>query len=93
MLYQAETPNADSADRVRRSTAADVNIGIDSQTDANKRRYSGCSREEILRRIKELDREWDIERALEVNASSVALTGGNEYACATNDQYPPARSW
>lgn len=75
MLYQAETSTNDSPDRVRRSTATDINVEIDRQTDANIRRYSAAGREEILRRIDELDREWDIERALEVNASSLALTG------------------
>lgn len=75
MPYQSETPTTDSPDRVRRSTAADVNMRIDRQTDANIRRYSAASREDILRRIDELDREWDIERALEVNASSLALGG------------------
>src|SRR5690606_16646712 len=31
--------------------------------------------EEIDRRLKELDREWDIERALEANAAALAFTG------------------
>lgn len=75
MQYQAENPTASSPDRVRRSTAMEVNEKIDRRTDTNIRRYSGASRGEILRRIDELDREWDIERALEVNASSLALTG------------------
>lgn len=75
MLYQSEASSADSTDRVRRSTAAAVNVRIDRQTDANIRRYSAASREEIQERIDELDREWDVERALEVNASSLALAG------------------
>lgn len=71
----AEHPNRDSADRVRRSTAAHVNSEIDRRTDDNIRRYAGSSREAIMDRIGELDREWDIERVLELNASSLALTG------------------
>lgn len=71
----AEDPTAASADRVRRSTATDVNQEIDRRTEAGVQRYVGASRDEILKRIEELDREWDIERALEVNASSLALTG------------------
>jgi hypothetical protein len=43
-------------------------FGFFSQTD--KIGYDA-----ITTRINELDREWDIERALEVNMSSVALTG------------------
>ncbi len=39
------------------------------------RHYSGQEKEEISRRIKELDQEWDIERVLETLASSFSLTG------------------
>jgi hypothetical protein len=31
--------------------------------------------EEVSRRLQELDREWDNERTLEANASSLALIG------------------
>lgn len=75
MLYPSETPTAASHDRVRSSTATGVNVAIDRQTDANIRRYSAASPEQIRRRIDALDREWDIERALEVNASGLAMTG------------------
>ena len=64
-----------SADRVRRSTSAMVNDEIDRQTDINIRRYADSSKTIIRRRIGELDKEWDIERVLEVNASTLALTG------------------
>jgi hypothetical protein len=73
IMLHAEDPT--SADRVRRSTAADVNREIDRQTNSNIRRYANSSPEVIDRRIQELDREWDVERALEVNAATVALTG------------------
>ena len=33
------------------------------------------TREAIEQRMAELDREWDVERILEVNASTLALTG------------------
>jgi hypothetical protein len=52
-----------------------VNREIDRQTNSNIRRYANSSEEVINRRIEELDREWDIERALEANASALALTG------------------
>ncbi|SFN79659.1 hypothetical protein [Nitrosospira briensis] len=64
-----------SADRVRHSTAPHVNREIDRQTNSNIRRYANSSEEVINRRIGELDKEWDVERALEVNASTLALTG------------------
>ena len=72
-MLHAEDPT--SADRVRHSTAADVNREIDRQTNSNIRRYANSSPEVIDRRIQELDREWDVERMLEVNAATVALTG------------------
>ena len=72
-MIHAEDPT--SADRVRRSTAASVNREIDRQTNSNIRRYANSSEEVVQRRIEELDKEWDIERALEVNASTLALTG------------------
>lgn len=64
-----------SADRVRRSTKPQVNEQIDSRTDTNIRRYAGSTEANIKRRIQELDEEWDVERVLEVNASTFALTG------------------
>jgi hypothetical protein len=72
MLHAEDTT---SADRVRRSTASDVNREIDHQTYSNIRHYANSSEEVINRRIEELDKEWDIERALDVNASTLALTG------------------
>jgi hypothetical protein len=71
----AEDPTAASADRVRRSTPEHINRQIDHQADVNVASVSGQSREAIEQRIAELDREWDIERLLEVNASTLALTG------------------
>jgi hypothetical protein len=62
-------------DRVRQSTSDDVNAEIDRETDANIARYSSLSHPEILSRIRRLDQEWDIERVLQVNASTLALAG------------------
>ena len=74
-MSMADDPTAASADRVRRSTPEHINRQIDSDTDANIASVAGQSRAAIDRRIAELDREWDIERLLEVNASTLALTG------------------
>ncbi|MBD1396431.1 DUF2892 domain-containing protein [Pontibacter sp. JH31] len=38
-------------------------------------RYKGRSKEEISERLRELDQEWSFERTLEVNASTLALSG------------------
>jgi hypothetical protein len=74
-VFNAEDSTRSSLDRVRSSTAAHVNEEIDLQTDMNIQRYKGKSRAEILERIQMLDMEWDIERVLEVNASTLALSG------------------
>jgi hypothetical protein len=74
-VFNAEDSTRSSLDRVRSSTASHVNEEIDIQTDINIHRYKGKSRAEILERIQMLDKEWDIERVLEVNASTLALTG------------------
>ena len=62
-------------DRVRKNSPGIVNRQIDQKTKENIERYSSLDTDAITMRINELDREWDIERALEVNMSSIALTG------------------
>jgi hypothetical protein len=62
-------------DRVRANTVPEINRRIDEQIERNIRHYSGQTKEEIYRRIQELDQEWDFERVLETIASSVSLTG------------------
>ena len=74
-IFNAEDSTRSSLDRVRSSTASHVNEEIDLQTDINIQRYKGKSKAEILERIQMLDKEWDIERVLEVNASTLALSG------------------
>lgn len=69
------TVQHDEGDRVRRSTALDVNRQIDRQTEANIMHYLNATPEVIRQRVEELDHEWDVERMLEVNASTLALTG------------------
>ena len=71
----AEDPTRESADRVRRSTDIEVNRRIDRQTDANIESYSSLGSAAVLSRIEALDREWDVERILEVNAPTLALSG------------------
>jgi hypothetical protein len=61
-------------DRVRRYTAPELLQKIDDRIEASVRFYSTQSDEAIRRRIEELDREWDMERYLETNASAVVVT-------------------
>src|SRR5690349_698092 len=62
-------------DRVRAHTASAVNRTIDQETTRNIRAYAVAGPEAIEERIRTLESEWDVERALETMASSFALTG------------------
>ena len=73
--FSQHEDNHEDGDRVRRSTSDRKNQEIDRQTALDTRQYAHRSRAEIERRVEELDREWDVERVLEVNASSLAMTG------------------
>ncbi len=65
----------ENADRVRANTSEEINRRIDREMDARVQEYARRSPEDITRRINELDREWDMERLLETNASALAFTG------------------
>lgn len=65
----------DIADRVRAHTAISTNLRIAQQIAERMRTCADATDEELTRRIDALDREWDIERFLETNASLLALTG------------------
>lgn len=69
------TASSAEAERVRRHTASSVNAAIDETTRQCVRRYILESQAVISQRIEELDREFDIERVLQMNASLVALSG------------------
>lgn len=64
-----------TADRVRANTASDINqqIDIDTALNINVVKYQG--EDAVRARIKALDKEWDIERVLELNAALVAFSG------------------
>ena len=62
-------------DRVRNTTPDSINREIENKTQQNIRYYSNQNERVIKSRIKELDKEWDIERVLALNASLFALTG------------------
>lgn len=63
-----------TVDRVSRHSPPAANEQIYEQTLQNVA-FFACCPEMIDRRLEELDREWDIERALEMNMSIIALTG------------------
>lgn len=62
-------------DRVRDSSSEQLKQMIDQKTFENVKDYFDRSDQVISQRIKELDQEWDIERVLEVNMTSLAITG------------------
>jgi hypothetical protein len=62
-------------DRVRRHTAPEINQRMDDELRQRVISYANADRETLTRRIEELDCEWDMERTLEANAATLALTG------------------
>lgn len=62
-------------DRVRRHTRPEMLRKVDAKIRDRILFYSTQSEEEISRRIEQLEREWDMERCLETNASAFALSG------------------
>jgi hypothetical protein len=66
---------SDETDRVRRHTPTRSLQCIDQITRANVRRFASEPPEMLDERIAQLERKWDMERTLEMNASVLALTG------------------
>lgn len=62
-------------ERVRSSTSPSQNEKIDRETKVNLAQYKDLDSGAIQRRIKELDKKWDIERTLMFNAATLSLTG------------------
>ena len=63
-----------TTERVPRHTAETVNERTIRHTDMNVGSYA-ADRRLIDMRLQDLDREWDVERTLEVNAAAVSLIG------------------
>lgn len=69
------TTFASTSHRVEESTPEEYNTMIRFQTEQRVRLYEGATREEINERLRELDEEWDIERRLMANASTLVVAG------------------
>jgi hypothetical protein len=65
---------ASSSRRVTDHTNPQVNERIRRQTEISLA-YFAAHPEQIEQRIRELDEEWDVERALETASSAVSLVG------------------
>lgn len=63
-----------STRRVAEHTAAHVNEQIEQETQARLGYYRQRP-EEVPQRLAELDREWDVERALATGSSTLSLLG------------------
>jgi hypothetical protein len=75
------------ADRVREHSAAADNKTIDREAEGRVQRFAGKSKEEITEQIDRLEREWDMERLLETNASILSLAGMSAYAGSRNKKW------
>jgi hypothetical protein len=63
-------------DRVRANTWVPVNDRLDMEAQLRMREAAAsASTDELTRRIGALDREWDVERYLQMNARIVSLSG------------------
>ena len=62
-------------ERVPRNTRSQVNDRIQGRTLHDVSRFIGADPVFIDERIRELEREWDVERTLEANAAAVSLAG------------------
>ena len=63
-----------TTERVERNTDAAINAARRAEIQ-NSLRYHTARPREIPARLAELDREWDIERAIEANAATIMLAG------------------
>ena len=66
-------------DRVPVNTAEEVNRQIDQQIE-DRVRAALANPAEIAPRLRQLAAEWDIERAIEMNASALAFIGRERQA-------------
>ncbi len=67
--------DATQGDRVRAHTGVDLISDVDRATKACLQTLANAGPNEITRHLEELDREWDVERRLQANASNLALSG------------------
>jgi hypothetical protein len=62
-------------DRVREHSPEKFDQRIDRATQRRVLRAGGESKAALSRHLEQLDDEWDMERALQINASALALSG------------------
>ena len=67
--------NTNQHDRVKEATPSSINKKIENDAWQRVASYIGNSEAEISARINELNKEWDVERYLGVNMSTLAMSG------------------
>ncbi len=74
-FMESVVSSAKKQDRIRAATAPEINGRIDKETQIRIWWYATRSREELARRLTELDEECYIEHYLESKSSLLALAG------------------
>lgn len=64
-----------TVNKASEATSAEVNRTIRMEAEARIDEIASAGSESINRRLRELDREWDVERMLEANAATIGITG------------------
>lgn len=62
-------------DRVRANSTDEINARLDREAEQRVAAYRVASEADLSARIEELNREWDMERLLQLNAASFAMLG------------------
>jgi hypothetical protein len=77
-IYTTDMQNVRHAadmDRVRANTETTINDRIDAETEYRLLQFANEPSASVSGRLEELDGEWDLERVLETEASSIGLAG------------------
>ena len=75
VLKDVMSQNDHGRDRVQEASPPSINKVIETETWQRIAAYTTKSEEEVTARINEVEKEWDIERYLGVNMSTLALAG------------------
>ena len=62
-------------DKVKQATPSSINEKIENETWQRVSKFINSNTDDITARIHELEKEWDIERYLGVNMSTLAMSG------------------
>ena len=75
LFRESAATAAKKNDRIRAATPAEINARIDKDTEMRVWWHASRSRDELVRRLAEIDEELPIERVLSENTALLALTG------------------